>query len=278
LNRNDETTQQLAEALVRGTASLPENLSSEDRLVLAWALKDFATRAWASNPPDVVTTADTLDSLVDVGIPEPSNSQGETEAIAAWVRGLALLTKGEATLAIDSLDNAAAKFSSIEQTTNAAHTQSAKMMALSQIGKDDLAIETGLTAYETLSIAHEELAAAKISLNLGNLLWNRGAYADSLLRYERAQTAFRQLGHAPLEAAANLGRTNSLATLGRFDEALEQYASAKAVCEESSLLTLEAVVVEWRAHTQLARGRYSEALQGLEAARSRYESLELQQN
>lgn len=246
--------------------------------MLAWALKDFATRAWASNPPDVVTTADTLDSLVNVCIPEPSNFQAETEAIAAWVRGLALLTKGEAILAIDSLDNAAAKFSSIEQTTNAAHTQSAKMMALSQIGKDDLAIETGLTAYETLSIAHEELAAAKISLNLGNLFWNKGAYSKSIEYCERAQESFEHLHQLTLAVAARVNKSNALAFLGKFDEALENYALARSICQRDSLFAYEATVTEWIALIHLARGNYAEALRDLEISRSRYEVLQINQN
>ncbi len=269
----------LAEQLVASRDAPPTGLNDDERLALAWALKDAAIAAWSSTPSDVGVAAEALGVLRGATKSDATSpSQAEVQAIAAWVTGIADLTRGKMTDAITHLDDAAARFRSLDEPGHAAHAQVPKIMALSMLGRYDDASESGTATLGELEEAGDLHPAGKVSLNLGNLYCHREAYLEAIPHFERAQSFFAKVGEPYASLMSEIGTANAYASLGRFDRALAAYADAQLRATQLGFSVPEALVLENVALVQLARGRYREALDGLEGSRKRYEMLAMPQH
>ena len=266
----------LAEKLVTANTEVPETLTGNERLALAWALKDRAIAAWSAAPNEVSISADLIRSQAAISCDTESHT--EISAIGDWVAGIADLTQGRMMDAVTHLDRATTAFQALGLPGHAAHAQTPKIMALSMLGKHDEALRSGAATLAQLIRMDELQSAGKVSLNLGNLHCHREEYAESIPYFEQAQRLFSQIGDVQRSVMSEIGIANADASLGRFDEALDLYASARSRAVEHQMPVLEAMVQEHLALVNLARGRYREALAGLEGSRQCYETLGMQQH
>ena len=269
LEIHSEWAKTLAEQLVASGDAPPAGLGDDERLALAWALKDLAIAAWTSAPKKVPRIRTTLDTLCE---------DGEIEALSAWVSGISELTKGRTSQAIPHLDDASVRFRSLGQRANAAHVQASKIMALSLLGEHAEAAECGSKILRELIELQEFHAAGKVSLNLGNLQCHRDEYALALDHFQEASKLFTQVGDREWSLMCEIGTANAHASLGSLEDALRIYMIAATEAKQHGYQVLVALVEENVAIVYLARGQYREALAGLEGSRKSYEALAMPQH
>ena len=269
----------LAKQLITSKSPPPTGLDDEQRLALAWALKDCAYAAWSTVPSEVAIAAEALAALrVSVTDVATSPLHAEVQAISAWVTGIADLTLGRMTDAITHLDEAAARFRSLDQLGHAAHAQVPKIMALSMLGRCDEATASGAATLRELEEAGDLHPAGKVSLNLGNLYCHREEYVESIPFFERAQQHFMQVDDPQWSVMSEIGMANAYASTGQFKLAMEVYKTAELHAKQHGIPVLEAMMNEHVALVNLARGHFREALAGLESSRAFYEKLAMPQH
>jgi CHAT domain-containing protein/tetratricopeptide (TPR) repeat protein len=279
LDRNAEDTKQLAEGLVHGTTTLPDNLSTAGRVNLAWALKDYGAASWNSEPQNTVGAAQAINALCETLAPDsPDAITAETLAVRDWVNGFADLTNGAMSQAIEHFDAAAARFRAVGRETEATHTQIPKVIALSILGEFARAEECGSTALAKLLQAGDMQAACRLSANLGNVNLEINDYDAALKHFERGAEIALTLSDFERRATCLIGIANVHKMLGDFAIAIEKYDMAEAITKKHGLSFLQAIIAESVALLRLARGEYTAALRGFERARSQFEALDAPQN
>lgn len=265
----------IARRLVEGDlCALPE----EPDAALAWALKDACYAAWSTEPRRAAQAADALGEALARWRAAGHAGLGEIAALAAWTRGIALVTQGQMAEAIDAFDDAAGRFTQAGQPGPAAQTQVPKIMALAMLGRHaDAAAcaETTQTAFVAQGDWH---AASKVSLNQGSLHLRHDAYALAARHYREAARLFAKVQDHQHSVMADIGLADALTALGDLDEAERIYARAAARAEAHRLPVLQAMVDESVALLDLSRGRYAPALAGFERARAAYERLAMPQH
>ena len=264
----------LARRMIDLQEAAPQGLSIEDRRTLGWALKELGYAAWSSEPLRVSKAAEAIRSLC---VPGAGPDAHEVEALAEWTEGVACLTRGEMTRAVQRLDEAAATFSTLGQPGHAAEAQVPKIMALSMLGQHLQAADCAEKTQRELIANGEILAASKVSLNLGNLHMRRDAYAQAVRHYREAGVLFARAGDQEHSVMADIGLADALTSMGDMQEALLIYARARMRAETHGFPVLAAMVAESVALLDLVRGHYRNALAGLEKSRSSYEQLGMPQ-
>jgi tetratricopeptide (TPR) repeat protein len=246
----------------------------------AWALKDECYAAWSSEPQRAARAADALRALLTQARTraEPPAHLSEVEALSEWTAGIAHLTRGEMEDATHSFDRAAAIFRSLGQAGHAVQTQVPKIMALSMLGQYDLATECAEKAHREFVALDDVRGAGKVSLNLGALHVQRGAYAQAAHHSREASVLFARVGDHEHSVMADINMADALAWMGDFDEALRIYSRAQMRAATHGLPMQHAHVDMSVALLRLARGQYRDALGGFEASRQRYEELAHPQN
>ena len=244
-------------------------------LARAWALKDLCYQAWSTDPARAVRTAQDLQALLTDAL--PAAQRGEISALADWTGGLAAVIQGRMADAVLAFDRAAAGLRAAGQADAAAQTQVPKIMALSMLGQHRLATDCAVAAQRELRALGNLGAAARVSQNLGALLYRRDAYADAARHYREAALLFARLQDHLHSVLADIGLADAMTALGDFDEAQRIYARARMRATRHGLALPLAMVDESLALLDLARGRYREALAGLVSARDRYQALGLPQ-
>jgi len=272
----------LAGQLVTSAADLPETLTGDERLALAWALKDRAIAAWTSSTGEVARAADTLQALCTPCEPEHSSPADDSalsiRAIAEWISGIADLALGRMTDAIAHLDRAAAAFRQLGDHRNAAQSQIPKVMALSVLGLHAQAIESGEQTQRELVALGDLRAAGKVSLNLGNLHSHSEANREALLHYEQAHALATQVGDSERLIMSEIGMANAHTALGNFRDAQQLFDRAGLQAKELGFPVLESLILGTASLLHLARGEYQEALAQLENSRRRFEALDIPQH
>jgi tetratricopeptide (TPR) repeat protein len=260
-------------------ASEPLPHSRDDRLALAWALKDQCHASWSSEPRRACDAAQALRRLQGED-PSARDDPVDTEidALVHWTQGIAAIITGQMQDALHSLDAAAATFLALRRDDHAAHTQVPKIMALSMLGRLDEAAECGESTLRELVAQRDLQAAGKVSLNLGSLHLMRDAYAPAVARYREAAVLFARVGDHEHSVMADIGLANVLTEMGDFEESLRIYARARMRAGTHGFPVLEAMVDGSVALLDLSRGRYRDALAGFERFRGRYESLGMPQH
>ncbi len=245
-------------------------------LALAWALKDLCYEAWNAAPARAARAADALAALAQscAGAADAA----EIRALAAWTAGIAEVTRGHLAEALPLFDAACAGLRAAGKPDPAAQTQVPKLMVLSMLGRGAEAAEVGAAAQRELRELGNIRAAARVSLNLGNLLMLQDAYASAAGHFREAAVLFARQGEHVQSVLADIGWAVTLCWQGHFDEAERAYARARMRAANRGLERQLALVDELSALLALARGRYREALAGYESARRRYEALAVPQD
>lgn len=284
-----EALRALADALIDDGAAPPAGLPDEERLALAWRLKDACYAAWSTEPPRAERAAAALARLRDHGA-APARSAGSDakagptgtqaaslDALAAWTEGIAHLVRGDLGAAADALDRAAASWHRAAQPLPAAQCQVPKVMALCLAGHFAQAEACGLATQQALLAAGDTLGAAKVGLNLGSVAMQRARFQDALPHYRGAAVHFAWAGNREHSIMADIGLADAHRLLARFDRAEALYERARLRAVRHGLPALAAAAGEGAASLALARGRIAEALARLEACRQAYEALGLPQ-
>ncbi|MEQ1595871.1 MAG: CHAT domain-containing tetratricopeptide repeat protein [Casimicrobium sp.] len=274
-----EWAKALADKLIESGAVLPTDIDNEERLALAWALKDAAISAWGSTPSKVIVAAKILGKLTTATDDfAPTKDVTEIQGVAKWIQGITALTRGKMTEAITHLDDATRMFRGLGERGHAAHAQVPKIMALAMLGKHEQAAANGLTTKQELLDLGQLHASAKVSNNLGNLFCQCNRYSEALPHFLDAAGLFEEVGDFDNAIACCVGLAEVYASMGDFDHALRVYENAHARAKIHHRPLSESVVTECVSLVQLARGQYAEALSGLEVARRGYEALGMPQN
>lgn len=251
----------------------------EQRLALAWALKDACYATWHTDPARAVVAAQALGQLAAQAIAVPGDAcEAEIAAVAAWTAGIADLTRGAMSEAVVWFDRAAAGFTTLAQANRAAQSQVPKIMALSMLGQHDAAAACAELTLEAFTRDGDAASAAKVSQNLGSLHMHRDAYAAAARCYREAAVLFARSGQMQASVVADIGLADAMTAQGNFDAAALMYERARLRARHHGLPVLVAIGDESMALLELARGRYQPALDGLERARRAYGSLGMPQN
>lgn len=271
-----EWAKTLAEQLVTSGATPPDDIDDQQRLALAWALKDYAVAAWGSAPGEVEAVARIAGRL------HQGNSSGtdhsielreEVKALSAWIDAITALIRAEITSAVDCIDRAADIFGSLKRSDQATQVQIPKIIALALLGRHREALDLGLRIKGALLETGDSHAAARVSLNLANLHDQLGNYAAALDSYKEARAIFEQHDDAERVVAAGAGLADVYASLGEHDLALTEYRLAAGVAEKHGFDASAAIVLESIAAIHAARGEYRGALALQKEAIDRYKAL-----
>jgi tetratricopeptide (TPR) repeat protein len=274
-----EWAKALAEKLVSDAAILPTDLDDEQRLTLAWALKDRAIAAWYGNPSDVVIASEALTILrVKETKSAASREELEIRAVGEWLLGISALVRGSMSDALDNLDAATRQFEAIDLKGHAVHAQVSKIMALAVLGRHAEAIASGLSNQRELVRLGDLHSAAKVSLNLGNMYCQCNDYATALRHFGEAEALFTGAGDHEHSIACEIGAAEAHSSTGDFSKALELYERSMRRATQYQLPVAVGVATEAIALVSLACGRYADALNGLESCRRQYETLDMAQN
>ena len=236
-------------------------------VALARRLKDTAYSAWTSNPTKAQEAARALGSLSSF------NTESEICALAAWVSGIADITRGKFEAAIKSLDAAASMFRTIRKQHDAVQTQVPKLLALAMPGRYKEASETGRKALRLFEKLGDELSAGKIELNLSNIAARQGDPRRASKYCLSARTRFKNLGEAGWTAMAENSLANHYSDMNVFRKADEYYSSALESARQAKMFVTEAEIEASMGNLALFRGDYVQALKLLESSRQRYEKL-----
>jgi CHAT domain-containing protein/tetratricopeptide (TPR) repeat protein len=242
----------------------------------AWALKDACYAAWNTEPRRAAQAATLL--AEGLRITPPSPARREIEALAAWTRGIAALTRGQMAEAVQAFDDAAQGFREIGQPCPAAQTQVPKIMALAMLGRHAEAVACAEQAQAAFIEQGDVHAASKVSLNLGSLHLRHDEFAPAAQHYRDAVRLFAKVGDREHSVMADIGLADALTALGDLDEAERIYARARVRAAAHELPVLQAMVDESVALLDLSRGRFGQALAGFERSRAGYERLAMPQH
>jgi len=244
-------------------ALLQEN-SALANVQLAQTLKDICLEGWSSNPAQALRAAAVLQLLSQLN-PDP-----EIAALCAWSAGLEALIHGQMEHALVRLEDAHARFVTLDQPHTAAATQVSKLISLAILGRYDEAIECGLSAREVFLAYSDVLAAGKIEHNIGNLYFRRDHYHEAERFQSAARERFSALNDQKQLATINNCLANTHALLHKFKSA-EQLLEEAVQQAEASNLTVTQAEIEGNIGTfALLQGRYDRALDYLERSRRRY--------
>src|ERR1051325_5406452 len=117
--------------------------------------------------------------------------QPEVSALSDWINGIAALDlEGKAELALGRLDEAAARFTKLGLSLQAAATQVSKLRALAMLGRYEEAQDCGLQARTTFLANGDMLSAGKVEHNLGNIYFRRDRYQEAEDFYRSARARF----------------------------------------------------------------------------------------
>jgi CHAT domain-containing protein len=276
---SDASANDLALQLIDGDEGLSANLVGGDALALGWALKDLCYSAWSCEPQRAAKAADALGTLSRESCAGASRAtRQELKALAHWTAGIAHITRGQMSDAVQCFDAADELFRTISRPDRAAQTQVPKIMALSMLGRNDDAIACAERAQREFIALGDARAAGKVGLNLGALHVRRGAFAEAARHSREATVFFARAGDYEHSVMADINLADALTSLGDFDEAMRIFARARMRADARGFPVLRALVDESVGLLQLARGNYRDALTGFEGSRRQYEQMEMPQH
>lgn len=261
-----------ADRLLAGAADAPP--SGPGLLALAWALKDRCYAAFMQEPPRAVRAAELLGALRHAAAPA---ERDEMEALAQWTAGIAALTRGGFAEAVQAFDAAHDGLQRAGRPDPAAQTRVPKIMALSLLGRHDEAVECAESALRVLRALGNSAAAARVSLNLGNLLFRRDRYPESVAHFRSAAVLFARVADHQHSVLADISLGDAMTVLGDLDAARRTYERARLRAQRRSLALPAALVDESLALLDLAAGGWRAGLAGMESARRRYAAMNLPQ-
>jgi tetratricopeptide (TPR) repeat protein len=202
----------------------------------------------------------------------------EARALAFWIQANAHDFLAENESAVRCYQRAAEFFNAAGKPLEASHTAIGHMFTLMQLGQFDQCQQLADSARSVFVQHKDALSLAKIDMNLGNLHYQQGKYAQALEDYKQASGAFLSLGESLYGAMNQINQANALLMLDEFLAAEQLHEQARPVFEEADLRTAVASVDYDLALLQYARGNYAEAFRTFERARATFSDLDLHVN
>ncbi|MEJ5312352.1 MAG: CHAT domain-containing tetratricopeptide repeat protein [Anaerolineae bacterium] len=123
-------------------------------------------------------------------------------------------------------------------------------------------------ARRVLNAQEKHVPVARIDLNLATLFSRQGRHRQAIETYQRARTAFMELGNATDAAVADLYRTYDTLALNLLPETLELAAATQAEFARRAMPRYTALALLNGAGATRKLGRYREALAALDEARA----------
>ncbi|MFN6964644.1 MAG: CHAT domain-containing protein [Pyrinomonadaceae bacterium] len=231
------------------------------------AIKDICYASWTTEPASARRAAAALTSLA------AGFDDRELDAVAAWISGIADLTRGAFDSAVDRFDDAARLFKRAGLVRDAAQTQVPKLIALAMPGKYAEALRAGRRLLRTFERLGDDLAAAKIELNLSNIAARREDHRAAERFCLSARERFKRIGETEWQAMAENGLANTYSELNDFRRADEYFALALATARRAGMTVTEAEIEASMGNLALFRGDHAAALRLLEASRLKFEKL-----
>ena len=266
--------QKLAEKLIEAKTEsvrkfLLKDVPKTDFLKLAQALRDTYYESWTNEPKRVQKAAQALKSLVK------NNPGEEIKALSFWVSGIADLTQGKLSSAIENLDKSSQTFQIIDKEYESAQTQVAKLYALGLLGQYKKAFECGKTALEVFEKYGDEIAAGKIENNIGNLFIRQELLREAENYYLAARSRFAKLKNTEQLVLCEIGLANTYSSLNDFRKAEKLYHRTLYTAQKTGMFLRQAEIETNIGSLALYRGKYDKALKFLENSRQKYETLKM---
>lgn len=236
---------------------------------LARVIKDICYANWTTDPAIARKASSALRIL------RRSNASADIVAVSKWVDGIANITLGRFSKAIDDLDSSASGFRSIKMPVDAAQTQVARLIALALLGRYTEADRTGRAALRTFEDAGEDLAAGKIEMNLSNVAARRERHRDAEKYALSALRRFRKLGERTWQTMAENDLANTYSEINDFRRAEKYFAMAAESARAANMRVTEAEIEASMGNLELFRARYADALRLLELSRQKYDELQM---
>ncbi|MCG2784230.1 MAG: soluble NSF attachment family protein, partial [Anaerolineae bacterium] len=205
-------------------------------------------------------------------------SSDEARALASWTQANAYDFLAENESAVRCYERAAELFNAAGKPLEAARTAIGQMFTLMQLGQFEQSQKLAQSARLVFIEQGDVLSLAKVDMNLGNLHYQQGKYAQALEDYKQATEAFESLGETLYGAMNQINQATALTMLDDFLAAEHLHEQARPVFEEADLRTAAASVDYDLALLQYARGNYAESFRTFERARAIFSSLDLQVN
>lgn len=279
ITKHADWSKALAAELTLTRAAPPAQLNREQALSLSWALKDAALAAWSGTPAIVGVAAAAIESLraSQGNVLDDAEFHVEMRALDQWVGGIAQLTRGKMSNALEHFDRAANLFTSLSQPNYAAQAQVPKVMALAILGRTEEAYAVGNEVRDTLMHLGDANAAAKVSLNLGNLCCQSGRYANAVENFSVAKIIFLAANEYGLATSCEIGLAEAYCASGDLGRAQASYVEVIQRAARHELHANFAIATEANALLDLAKGDYATALKRLNEALRHYVRLDMPQ-
>ncbi len=202
----------------------------------------------------------------------------EARALAMWTQANAHDFLAENESAVRCYQRAAELFNQAGRPLEASRTAIGQMFTLMQLGQFDQCQLLAESARSVFVEHKDMLSLAKVDMNLGNLHYQQGKYAQALEDYRGATASFDSLGDTLYGAMNQINQANALIMLDDFMAAEQMHEAARPIFEQADLRTAAASVDYDLALLQYARGNYTDAFRTFERARAMFSSLDLQVN
>ncbi|MDP2004289.1 MAG: CHAT domain-containing protein [Rubrivivax sp.] len=226
----------------------------------AWALKQACYDAWHTAPAKAREAADRLAALA-VGADDPL-----LHTLAAWTAGIAELSDGHLTEALQALQAAAAGFGARGDAQHAAEARVPQVVALAMLGRDAEAQACAEVALAQFVATGDQRSAGKIELNLGTMLSRQDRHAEAAERFRHAGVRFARVGDAELSVMADGALANTLTWQFRFDDAARMFERSRVRAAARGYAVLRAQAHQGLGRIALNRGEWHRALQELAQA------------
>lgn len=264
----------LAEKLIKAKTeserkSLFKNISENNLIKLAFAIKEICYSFWTSQPTKAKASAKALESLYKF------SPQKEIRAYSEWINGISEITRGNLVFATEKLDSSAAVFLHLGNELEAAQTQVSKLYVLALLGHYDEAVECGKNTLKIFKKYKDDLSTGKILHNLGNLFFRREIYRQAEKYQLLAHKHFLKVNDAKQVAMIEHSLAVTYSALNNFCEAEKFYGKALLKAQEAEMIVTQAEIESSLGYLALFRGRLKEALKFLELSRQKYESLKM---
>jgi CHAT domain-containing protein/Tfp pilus assembly protein PilF len=166
---------------------------------------------------------------------------------------------GESEKALHIYRKAVEKLENVRDFEMAARTRQGLMDVYMYLGRYDKALQTGRLALAYFRRRGNEVIAARVMTNIGNVYHRLDRNRLALRYYDRARTIFKPQGGIPL-AIVDFNRANIYTNLGKSDKAETLYKRAAEVYRENGLSIAAAKAEYSLAYLYFLDDRYTAAL------------------
>jgi CHAT domain-containing protein/tetratricopeptide (TPR) repeat protein len=150
----------------------------------------------------------------------------------------------------------------------AAMVQKQEVDSLTHTGRYREALDVARAARRVLA-RHDQVQAAQLEVNVGNVYYMLDRYRRALVHYDRARRGLTRRGDACMRALVDMSRANVLTDLDRPDDALMLLRKAASALERAGQFVVAAQSRYHIAYLHYLRGNYNTGLAGYYEIRDR---------